>query len=148
MAGFEFLDSIGSVIKQSLFEELNSSLYWSLMIDETNSIDHDKYLAIVAKYVVNNVPIMRYLGMVNLDSTDGESIYNNIISFCNSNEIHFGSDGASNMTGYKSGVATRFKKINPFMSSNHCVSHRLHLAGKDASDKVTYFLDHIIDKIF
>ena len=54
----------------------------------------------------------------------------------------------SNMTGYKSGVTTRFKKINPFMSSNHCVSHRLHLAGKDASDKVTYFLDHIIDKIF
>ena len=47
MAGFEFLDSIGSVIKQSLFEELNSSLYWSLMIDETNSIDHDKYLAIM-----------------------------------------------------------------------------------------------------
>ena len=44
------------------------------------------------------------------------------------------------MTGYKSGVAARFKKMmNPFISSNHCVSHRLHLAGEDASDEVIYF---------
>jgi hypothetical protein len=25
------------------------------------------------------------------------------------------------------------------MSSNHCISHRLHLAGKDASEEVIYF---------
>ena len=43
------------------------------------------------------------------------------------------------MTGYKSGIAARFKKMNPFISSNHCISHRLHLAGKDASDEVFYF---------
>ena len=43
------------------------------------------------------------------------------------------------MLGYISGVAARLKKINPFMSSNHCVSHRLHLAGKDASEEVRYF---------
>jgi hypothetical protein len=51
------------------------------------------------------MPFMRYLGMVNLDSTDGENIFNQIILFCNSNGIsynnifHFGSDGASNMIG-------------------------------------------------
>ena len=43
------------------------------------------------------------------------------------------------LLGYISGVAARLKKINPFMSSNHCVSHRLHLAGKDASEEVIYF---------
>ena len=75
------------------------------MIDETNSVDDDKYLAIVGKYIVNNIPYMRYLGMVNLDSTDSENIFNQIKSFCTSKEIsyhniiHFGSDGASNMTG-------------------------------------------------
>ena len=156
MAGFDFLDSIANVIKQSLFQELNSSPYWSLMIDEANSIDHDKYLAIVGKFTINNMPIMRYLGMINLDSTVGEKIYDHIISFCNLNEIscdkiiHFGSDGASNMTGYKSGVSARFKKMNPFMSSNHCVSHRLHLAGKDASNEVLYFpkYEKILQEIY
>jgi len=141
----DFLDSIASVIKKSLFEELNSSIYWSIMIDEANSIDNDKYLAIVGKYIVNNIPYMRYLGMINLESTTAENIYNQILSFCISNEIsyhkiiHFGGDGASNMTGNKNGVATRLKKINPFMSSIHCISHWLHLAGKDASDEVEYF---------
>ena len=83
--------------------------------------------------------------MIDLETTDGENVFNQIISFCGDKEItfqkiiHFGSDGVSNMTGYKSGVAARLKKINPFMSSNHCVSHRLHLAGKDASNEVLYF---------
>ena len=145
IAACDFLDSIASVIKNSLFEELNSSPYWSIMIDEANSIDGNKHLAIVGKYIANNMPIMRYLGLIDLESTDSEHIYNKIKLFCISNEIsyqnviHFGSDGASNMTGYKSGVAARFKKMNPFISSNHCVSHRLHLAGEDASDEVIYF---------
>jgi len=144
-AAFDFLDSITSVIKKSLFEELDSSTYWSIMIDESNSIDNDKYLAIVGKYIINNIPYMRYLGMINLESAVAENIYNQVLSFCVSNGIsyhkiiHFGSDGASNMIGNKSGVATRLKKINPFMSSIHCISHRLHLAGKDASDEVEYF---------
>jgi hypothetical protein len=144
-AASDFLDSIASVIKESLFEELNSSIYWSIMIDEANSIDNSKYLAIVGKYIVNNIPYMRYLGMINLESTTAGNIYNQILSFCTSNEIsyhkiiHFGSDGASNMTGNQTGVATRLKEINPFMTSIHCISHRLHLAGKDASDEVEYF---------
>ena len=51
------------------------------------------------------IPYMRYLGMINLESTDGENIFNQIISFCNDREIsshriiHFGSDGASTMVG-------------------------------------------------
>ena len=141
----DFLDSIASVIKKTLFEELNSSIYWSIMIDEANSIDNSKYLAIVRKYIVNNIPYMRYLGMINLESTTAGNIYNQILSFCTSNEIsyhkiiHFGSDGASNMTGNQTGVARRLKEINPFMTSIHCISHRLHLAGKDASDEVEYF---------
>ena len=128
-AASDFLDSIASVIKESLFEELNSSIYWSIMIDEANSIDNSKYLAIVGKYIVNNIPYMRYLGMINLESTTAGNIYDQILSFCTSNEIsyhkiiHFGSDGASNMTGNQTGVATRLKEINPFMTSIHCISH-------------------------
>ena len=58
------------------------------MIDEANSID-SKYLAIVGKYIVNNIPYMRYLGMINLESTTAGNIYNQILSFCTSNEISY-----------------------------------------------------------
>jgi hypothetical protein len=120
ISGFDFLDSIVHVIKISLFEELNSSVNWSIMIDETNSVDDDKYLAIVGKYIINNIPYMRYLGMVNLDSTDGEGIFNQIKSFCTLNEIsyhniiHFGSDGASNMIGMNHYLIKNFFLTNSF----------------------------------
>jgi len=48
---------------------------------------------------------MRYLGMINLEETDALYIFNQIDLFTSSKNlnfnslIHFGSDGASNMTG-------------------------------------------------
>jgi hypothetical protein len=65
-SGFEFLECIVSVIQKELFEELNSYPYWSIMIDETNTINN-KYLAIVGKYMVDNIPYMRYLGMIGIN---------------------------------------------------------------------------------
>ena len=63
---------------------------------------------------------------------------------------HFGSDGASTMLGHRSGVATRLKKLNPFITENHCIAHRLHLAGEDAADQVPYFktYDKILKNIY
>ncbi|CAB4415772.1 unnamed protein product [Rhizophagus irregularis] len=104
-SGTEFLSSICNVIEENLFKELDISNYWSLMIDESNTISDDKHLAIVAKYPINNVPYMRYLGMINLEETNALYIFNQIKSFLESKNlnfdslIHFGSDGASNMTG-------------------------------------------------
>ena len=104
-SGNEFLNSICNVIEENLFNELNNSKYWSLMIDESNTISDDKHLAIVAKYMINNVPYLRYIGMLNLEETDALYIFSQIKSFLelknlNFNSlIHFGSDGASNMIG-------------------------------------------------
>ena len=52
-SGNEFLISIGNVIEENLFSELNISEYWTMMIDESNSISDDKHLIIVAKYMIN-----------------------------------------------------------------------------------------------
>ena len=119
--------------------------------------------------------------MLNLEETDALYIFNQIKSFFLSKNlnfnslIHFGSDGASTMTGnfiylficffinlyliliiilyiigHRNGVSTRIKKLNPFISSNHCIAHRLHLAGKDASSKVLYFKNYekVLHKIY
>ena len=37
------------------------------------------------------------------------------------------------MVGKKSGVAAQLKKINPFLTSTHCVAHRTNLATLEAS---------------
>lgn len=47
-----------------------------------------------------------------------------------------GSDGASNMTGSRSGLAALLRqRVNPEMANVHCMSHRLELAFRDAIKK-------------
>ena len=55
-----------------------------------------------------------------------------------SNMVGFGSDGASVMTGYRNGVASKIKRNVQHVFSIHCVAHRLALASGDAADKVDY----------
>ena len=101
-SGNEFLESICHVIEENLFDELNSSNFWSILIDESTTITDNKHLAIVSKHMINNTPYMRYLGMLNLEETDALYIFNQFISLKNLNLnslIHFGSDGSSMMTG-------------------------------------------------
>ena len=53
----------------------------------------------------------------------------------------FGSDGASVTTGKHSGVATRIKNKQPFLTCIHCVAHRLALAASQAGEKVKFIRD-------
>jgi len=49
--------------------------------------------------------------------------------------IAFASDGASVMTGKRSGVATRLMSKFPNIIAWHCLSHRLELAVGDAAEE-------------
>eukprot|EP00731_Ephydatia_muelleri_P025501 Em0017g584a len=44
--------------------------------------------------------------------------------------VGFGSDGASVMTGCKSGVSTRLKREQPLLFTLHCMAHRMELGFK------------------
>ena len=46
--------------------------------------------------------------------------------------VGFGADGASNMMGNRTGLATQLKSSHPHMIINHCLAHRMELAYKDA----------------
>ena len=59
----------------------------------------------------------------------------------------FGSDGASVMTGRRSGVAARLKGHNSEIVSLHCGAHRLALASSQAAQHVSYmktFDSHLV----
>ncbi|RGB27386.1 hypothetical protein C1646_769180 [Rhizophagus diaphanus] len=106
-------EAIVYVIEKALCEEIRSSNHWSIMIDETNSITDEKHLAVMSQHISHNSFIIaKGLKVENL--------------------LHFGSDGAATLIGIKTGVVKRFEKINPFITSVHCIAHRLHLVRKDA----------------
>ena len=45
----------------------------------------------------------------------------------------FGSDGIATMLGLISGMATKLKKISPFLTSVHCIAYRTNLAALEAA---------------
>jgi hypothetical protein len=45
----------------------------------------------------------------------------------------FGLDGATTMVGKNVSIATLLKKLNPFLTSTHCIAHRTNLAALEAS---------------
>lgn len=52
--------------------------------------------------------------------------------------VGFGSDGAANMMGKKTGLITLMRNDHPEIIGVHCLAHRLELAFKDVfkSDKL------------
>jgi len=105
IAGLKFVESISYVIERQVIEEINRSVGWSILLDESTTITIDKHLAIVGKYMVENEPVLRYLGMINLEECNANSIMRDIEIFLSAKGIsfqtlyHVGSDGASVMTG-------------------------------------------------
>src|SRR5438552_1667436 len=97
--------SIANIIKQELRREIRNSPFWSIMIDETTSISDEKHLAIVSKHMSHNVPVLRFIGLIELENCTANSILEQMLKFIQVNElnldnlIHFGSDGASTMVG-------------------------------------------------
>ncbi|GES97057.1 ribonuclease H-like domain-containing protein [Rhizophagus clarus] len=61
MAGADFLHAIAMVVEESVLNEVCKSLSWNLLIDESNTITHDKTYAIVSKHIAENIPVLCYL---------------------------------------------------------------------------------------
>ena len=97
--------SIVNVIKQELMCEIKNSPFWSIIIDEITSIADEKHLAIVSKHMSYNVPVLRFIRLIELEDCTASNIFKQILIFIQINElnldklIHFGSDGASMMVG-------------------------------------------------
>src|SRR6266480_1217564 len=133
-SGKEMEKSITSIIKQELYQEINNSPFWSIMIDETTSISDEKHLAIVSKHISHNVPVLRYIGLIELESCTADSIVSQILKFVQVNElnldklIHFGSDGASTMVGK---LSVNFKHYYLLINNNYFkIGHKNGVATK------------------
>jgi len=85
-----------------------------------------------------------FLGIVDLENGKAETIEKRLISFLEANGldparmVSFGSDGASAMTGDKSGVATRLRSKIPYLVCIHCCSHRFALVIVGATKTVEW----------
>src|ERR1044072_2894064 len=93
----KFEEAIFYVIEKALIDEIKTSERWSILIDVSTSITDEKHLVIVSKHIANNVLVLRYLGLIELDNCSANNITTQIKSFLNEkglqveNIAHFGS---------------------------------------------------------
>ncbi|CAG8791828.1 12498_t:CDS:2, partial [Cetraspora pellucida] len=141
-AARNFATAIVHVIEKELISEIELAKHWSIMIDESTSMD-EKHLVIASQYIISNLPIIRYIGVIKLEDCRSEYIFEKLKNFISDkglnieNIAYFGSDGTSTMIGSKTGVSTRLKHLNLFMTSVHCIAHQLHLAGQNMTKEKT-----------
>ena len=80
-AGAEFLHAIATVMEESVLGEVCKSPSWSLLIDGSNTITHDKSCAVVSKYMAGNIPVLHYLGLIELLETDAKFFYRKNVKY-------------------------------------------------------------------
>ena len=137
-------EAIAMVVDEELDKLLKESSFFSLMVDESTDIATTQTLIIYVRFVSNGEVTTRFLELAKLAGGTADKILDSVLEVMKTRHLPmeklFGmaTDGASVMTGTRSGVTTRMKRRNPFMLSTHCVAHRLALASGQAADNVPY----------
>ncbi|CAG8780318.1 19997_t:CDS:2, partial [Racocetra fulgida] len=102
-AGRDFIDAIGKVIEEEVCYKIRKSSVWSLMIDESNTITKEKTLAIVSKHVIFNMPVYRFIRLIELKDCSANGIMKELNEFFKIKNLsvltlgQFGSDETSVM---------------------------------------------------
>ena len=138
---------MAQVVETELKSKIASANVYSLMCDESDDVSVKKKLVCYVRFIPGNgsfKPETHFLDNVTIDKGDAETVYNGLKSAAEdkgidvSKVMFFGSDGASVMTGSKSGVSARLRQDQPKLLNIHCMAHKLALCTSQASDSVTY----------
>lgn len=105
------------------------------MADETSDSSNKEQLVIVFRYVDDELQVHEeFVGLYQLDTTDAKTIVT-VLKVALNLDIHRlrGQcyDGASAMSGAKSGVAKQILEKEPRAHYTHCYGHALNLAASD-----------------
>ena len=137
----ETIFGISNVIQRIFLEKVKDSLFFGLMIDESTDILVQGHLVVFVIFLEANLSITCFLGLLWIEDgkKDSKLIFDTLMDAVKTwgldikKCVGFGSDGAALMVGKTLGVAAQLKKVNPFLTSTHCVAHRTNLAALEAS---------------
>jgi len=139
------------MIINKISSELDKSMYFAIMIEETKDITKTEQLSVVVRYYYNNEIKERFLGFTPLKNLDANALFNHnhIQLKLNKCKIDINKcvaqtyDGANVMRGSINGVQNLFKNKVPHAAYIHCHNHRLNLVLVDVAknvDEVNFFL--------
>ena len=134
----ELLDLMAQHILREKLKEIRENDFFAIMADEYTDISNIEQLSMCLRTVSDNLEIQEdFLGFYKLNDICSDSIVHAIKDVLLRSNLSLQNcrgqtyDGASNMMGKKSGVATQIQEIQPKAIVTHCHGHSLSLAVKD-----------------
>ena len=133
----ELISFCEQVVREEIVKEVNDSVGFSIIADETADIGGIEQLSLAVRYVHKKEVKEQFLGFVPLSEMNAEAIADKIIDTLSSFNVNLdkilgqGYDGCSTMAGKDNGVQARIRKKYPKAFFTHCSSHRLNLVIND-----------------
>lgn len=129
----QILSLLAGQVKNRIIGSIDS--FFSILVDETTDISKKEIVSVCLRHVDIELNVHEdFIGFYSTASTTGERLYElikTVLLSCKldlNNMVGQAFDGASNMSGSKSGVAARFLKDYKKAIFVHCHSHKLNLA--------------------
>lgn len=133
------IDAISVLLKKNLSEIIKKSEFFSVQIDSTQDINVHDQLAIVVRFVTDDVQ-ERLIALVNCKCGTGKNLcdllckvlvdMNLDVTKC----VGSSTDGASNMRGQYNGFSAWLNKVSPDQIHVWCYAHVLNLVMIDTSN--------------
>ena len=136
----EMIEIMAHEVLRSILAEVKDAKWFALIADETRDISGVEQFAVSLRWVDTCYNVYEdIIGMVEVDQTDAATLSSTLkdvlircglpLSNCRGQTY----DGASNMSGHLSGVASRLKQEEPRAFYVHCVAHCLNLCLQDCA---------------
>lgn len=137
----EIQNEILSIMALHILREIASELsgkWYTIMVDETTDLSNTEQMVLCLRYVDNNLEVHEELiGLYSLESTSADVVVTAIKDILLRMNLTINNcrgqcyDGGSNMSGARSGVATRLTDLESRALYTHCYGHALNLAIQD-----------------
>lgn len=144
----ELLNLMGSEVLRKRLDVVRDRRFFSMIADEGTDVSNSEQLSFCVRSVDEALNVNEdFLGFYEIDNIKSETIVNAIrdilircsltLSDCRGQTY----DGASNMMGKRSGVATVFVKEQPKALQIHCLGHSLSLSVKSLTAECSILRD-------
>nr|CAI5827286.1 unnamed protein product [Callosobruchus analis] len=138
----DLIESISSVVKHKIQEELRSTAFFSWQIDETTDIACKSQLSVIFRYVIGSDIVERFVGFYDVSSgKNAESLYQLLVTEFQEFDLKHKLiaqtyDGAAVMSGDFDGLQSKIKNIAPHALFTHCYAHKLNLVLSKACNGI------------
>lgn len=135
----DVIQSLASELSLTIDNEVKSAQFFSLIIDSTIDISRIDQMSVSLRSVLKSGHVVeRFIGFFTLENSNATAFTEIILTELQKRNIDItlcrgqAYDGASVMSGIKSGLQTRIKTLSPNAIYVHCCAHALNLVTIEA----------------